>query len=374
MAEDRREFNLRYVGDRFNGGRLPVEVLLDLPAFRDLVVAFAKVAWKQKNPDRKRVPKGFEKSFTFDLLDISDGSAIPKLEWRTDDDQQNLPGFDGDLKEVLEAGYQRFIEMLANSDQENVGNALSSEQIYALNRLGSGLKAGEKIEFLGSNDAQGNVVYLDFTKRRKLITDARETYQVRFEGMGKLVKNDANGFVTISTFEYGDITIQVDPVAVVEEFDGNLEYDVQFDLQIELDHTDALKSVVEVYELTVIDEKVSEALAICRNRLDEMLLKGVEIAGGELPPVARSAVENAHGFLKRRPSLSGLYRFYPSEGGAVLLEFETDSWDLSVVFSADGPIELFGISLIDDTDLEPMVFEVIGDEFLAEFDRKVGAA
>ncbi len=45
-----------------------------------------------------------------------------------------------------------------------------------------------------------------------------------------------------------------------------------------------------------------------------------------------------------------------------------------MVFSANGPVEFFGISLIDDADLEPMVFEVVGDEFLAEFDRKVGAA
>lgn len=374
MTEDTREFNLRYVGDRFQGGRLPVEVLLDLPAFRDLVVAFAKLAWKERHPDRKRVPKGFDKSFTFDLTDVAPGSAIPKLAWRADDRQQSLPGFEGDLKEVLDEGYQRFIDLVANAEVENVGTALSAEQIYALNRLGSGLKDNERIEFMGSSDEDGNVVYLDFAKRRKLITDARETYQVQFEGMGKLVKNDANGFVTINTFEYGDITIEVDPVAVVEEFDGNLEYDVQFDLRIELDHTDSLKGVIEVYELTVIDEKVSEALAICRNRLDEMLLKGIEIAGGELPPVARTAVESAHGFLKRRPSLSSSYRFYPSDNGAVLLEFETDSWDLSVVFSADGPVEFFGISLIDDTDLEPMFFELIGDEFLSEFDRKVAAS
>ncbi len=362
MADETREFELRYVGERFTGGRLPVEVLLDLPAFRDLVVAFAKTAWKVKHPERLRVPKGFDKSLTFDLLDIADGSAIPKLEWRANEEQQNLPGFDGDLKEVLEEGYQSFVHLVAAAENDDVGKALSSEQIFALNRLGSGLRDGERIEFTDVSDADGNVVYLDFARRRKLITDARETYQVRYEGIGRLIGNDADGSVTVRTFEYGDMHIEIDPVAVVEEFDGNLEFDVQFDLQIELDHNDNLKGVVEVYDLTVIDEKVSEALAICRNRLDEMLEKGDALGRGEVPTISHSAINAAHNFLKRRPTLSDAYRFYPSDGSSIMLEFETEAWDITVVFSPDGKIEMYGISLHDGDEFESIEFPQIGQE------------
>lgn len=55
MAGD-TTFRLRYVGGRFNGTRLPVDVLTDLPAFRDLLVAFAKEEWRDLNAERKRVP------------------------------------------------------------------------------------------------------------------------------------------------------------------------------------------------------------------------------------------------------------------------------------------------------------------------------
>ena len=371
MADDTREFNLRYVGARFQGGRLPVEVLLDLPAFRDLVVAFAKAAWKDKHPERSRVPKGFDKSLTLDLLDIAEGSAIPKLEWRATDEQQNLPGFDGDLKETLEDGYQRLVSLIATAEEEGVGRALGSDQIYALNRLGSGLKDGERIEFPDVHDDAGNVIYLDFARRRKLITDARETYQVRYEGIGTLIKNDSYGFVTIRTFEYNDVTVELDPQAVVEDFDGNLEFDVQFDLQIELDHNDQFKKVVEVFDLTVIDEQVSEALAICRNRLDEMLAKGDALGGGEVPPISRTAIETAHGFLKRRPSLSSSFHFYPSDESAVMLEFETESWDLTILFLSDGNVEMYGLSLSGEDDLEPIQFEQINEAFLSEFDRRI---
>lgn len=59
MADEEKSFRLRYVGSRFDNARLPVDVLSDLPAFRDLLAAFAKDEWLSLNSDRQRVPKGF---------------------------------------------------------------------------------------------------------------------------------------------------------------------------------------------------------------------------------------------------------------------------------------------------------------------------
>ena len=42
MTEGKKNFRLRYVGERLGGARLPVDVLPDLPAFRDLLVSFIK--------------------------------------------------------------------------------------------------------------------------------------------------------------------------------------------------------------------------------------------------------------------------------------------------------------------------------------------
>jgi hypothetical protein len=107
MAEmsDSTTFKLRYVGVRFDGARLPVDVLLDLPAFRDLLVAFAKDGWRDLNADRKRVPKGFDKSISFDLVGIENGSAVPMLNWSRDAAQENLPGFADKLQEIVDHSY-----------------------------------------------------------------------------------------------------------------------------------------------------------------------------------------------------------------------------------------------------------------------------
>jgi hypothetical protein len=43
--EETKPFRLRYVGDRFKGRRMPLDVLPDLPAFRDLLISYVKDAW-----------------------------------------------------------------------------------------------------------------------------------------------------------------------------------------------------------------------------------------------------------------------------------------------------------------------------------------
>ena len=46
-------------GHRFDDHTLPVSMLEDFSAFEELVFELAKKIYLEKNPSRKRVPKGF---------------------------------------------------------------------------------------------------------------------------------------------------------------------------------------------------------------------------------------------------------------------------------------------------------------------------
>lgn len=50
-------------GARFEGHSVPVSVLPDFTAYRDLVLEIARALFFRDHPDRQRVPKGFEESF-----------------------------------------------------------------------------------------------------------------------------------------------------------------------------------------------------------------------------------------------------------------------------------------------------------------------
>lgn len=382
MSEEIKEIDtvagirLRYVGERFEGARLPLDVLADLPAFRDLLVAFAKQQWRTVNTDRQRVPKGFDQSLSFDLTAIEEGSAIPQLQWDRSAAQRFLPGFTGELQGIVEESYFDIVTLVDNAARGIFPKVLASEHVRALNKFGSGLRRNERIEFLDKNGADGNVVYLDFSRRKELITKVRETYVARFEGTGTLVglhaTSDAQAWIDVETPVHGLIKILLDSERVTGEFDGNLNSPVQFDLNVELDNADKFRSVVDVHAVALIDERIAADLERCRERLSEILRFEAGWDDGVGRAVDGAAINAAKLFLSTRPLLCGLYKIFPTTAGGVLFEFEVNGWDLSLEFMNDGAVEMFGFQLTGDSELDPVRFDVVNVDLIAEFDKYVG--
>jgi len=371
MADEPKIFSLHYKGSRFRNARLPVDVLSDFPAFRDLLVSYAKDEWRRRHADRQRVPKGFDKSLAFDLVEIKDGSAIPQLEWNRSSAQVNLPGFADEIEEIVEAAYGDVVALIEG--QTGRVSALSSEKVRALNRFGAGLRENEKIEL--PDRASSKVVYLDAFRRKQLITGARETYQTRFEGIGELVgtsvRNDYEGSITVRTFEYGDITVPADPSQVREEFDGNLQHDVQFELLVELDSQDQFRRVADVFDIGVVDDELGAALTICRNRLEEIRSLDAGWNDGTGAEITDHALAAAEAFLAKRPAYCSAFRIFPTDSGGVLVDFEHAGWDYSVELTRLGGVEMYGVEIDGNGELEPIGFGGVTEDFLAIFDGRM---
>ena len=364
---DEKTFKLRYLGDRFAGARLPVNVLADLPAFRDLLVSFAKDEWKKLHPDRKRVPKGFDESLSFDLTMIEPGSAVPNIVWNRQVAQATLPGFEDELEIVVDASYNDILELFDGAGNNGQLKDLSSDKIRALDKFGATLLDGEKIE-LGT-DPIGNVVYLDSVRRKNLITSFRETYNIRLAGVGKLASNSVYGHIIVTTENGKDISIPMEPELIISDFDGSLDQDVQYDILVELDRNDAVRKVIEVYDLTVVDS-IESGMLKCRSRLEDLrsLVAGWrDGAGLAVDPIALNTAEK---FILMKSSLSTIMRIYPNGVAGVLIELTKGGWDISVEFLPDGSVEMYGIELDGDGEFEPIVFADVGDEFLAAFDNR----
>lgn len=378
MDDESTKFQLKYVGTRFDGARLPVDVLSDLPAFRDLLAAFAKDEWRALNADRKRLPKGFDKSLAFDLVAVEDGSAVPVLDWNRATAQAQLPGFTDELQDVVEASFRDIVALIDGAGNNLFPQSLSSEHVRALNRLGAGLRDNERIEFPNTEGANGKVVFLDTYRRKNLITRVRETYQARFESTGIILGTIANpdtrygGHVEVQTTEHGIIKVPLDRERLRHEFDGNIDALVQFELQIELDNMDKYRNVIEVHDIVLIDAGLGADLERCRNRLANIskLADNWDNEGGA--PVRLEAVAAAGSLLSKRPSLSRAYKIYPTEDGGVLFEFEANGWDYSIAFAPEGSAEMYGIQINGRGEMDPMRFEEIGEEFTKVFDERVG--
>jgi hypothetical protein len=372
MTDIKRIFTLHYFGDRFSNGRIPVEVLPDLPAFRELLLSYAKDEWRARHPKRKKLPKNFDKELSLSLFEIVDGSAVPQLEWIRNTSQTEMFYLQDGIDEAVEAAYGNVIGLFENSSHE--GPPLDPEKLRALNRFGVGLRDQEKIE-LTSRDGDQNVVSLDSLRRKQLITRGRETYQTRLNGLGELVGTSspsgpsAQCFIHVQTSEHGTISIPVDRLQLYEEFADSLNSEVQFELLAELDNNDKLRSVVDVYDVATVageDSSVSKAKA----RLEEIGHLADGWHNGEGKAISRISITRALDFVLDTRALGIDLRVYPTEIGGLLIDFEKQGWEYSVEIDSNGIPEMYGIDLAGTSEMEPTPYSDV-NSLIDNFKRRL---
>lgn len=137
-------YSPRFVGDRFTGHTLPLEFLDDLQALARLNTEIAKWLFKLRNPDRKRVPRGFTEGISYAITGINDGSACPQV-------QMTAP-----MHGMFPAQYHEFYQEAPNklasaiqclSEQGDPTNFLPVELLLQLEGFGASLRDEEYVEF-----------------------------------------------------------------------------------------------------------------------------------------------------------------------------------------------------------------------------------
>lgn len=132
-ASERPFARIRLSGERFSGGRLPVNALAEIQRYQAVVLEAARREWLEAHPDRE-LPEGFDAALGLVITDVEDGSAQVLLERPSiadldeyfergrDDFEQNLTAiFDLD-ESVTEAplfglkDFQAFGTSLINGD------------------------------------------------------------------------------------------------------------------------------------------------------------------------------------------------------------------------------------------------------------------
>lgn len=369
MDDESKSYSLRYVGRRFDNARLPLDVLSDLPALRDLIAALAKQEFRQKNPDRQRVPQGFDKAISFALTEIEDGSAMPKLSLENEVAQQSLPNIGDEMEEIVARAFARVAKIYDDAGRDVFPQALPQDAIRALSKFGANIQDGERIEFQGQFGREGDVVSLDSYRRKNLLTRVRKTYTKEFEGVGSLTGIDAtHNVIQVQTDQYGELRLSLEGVALpVEQFDGNLYSLVEFSISIALDAHDEFMAVEEVHSVDLV-RPYDEALTRCVTRLQELskIEKGW-LGDGQGEQLVHMAAMRATRLIFMRAGLANLFRIFLTEDGGVSLEFDKDGWSFAVEIMPDGSIEIDGSSE-DGEVFEVQSFDEISDEFFNAFD------
>ena len=174
----------RFTGPRFDEHTLPVEVTVDLAAYKELIVELAKHLYLADHPERKRVPKRFEQSFALHLAQVEGGSARPvlavvvaaglALQGGASDYFQQARDLVGDC-------------VAAKAEQASLPARFPKELLAYFNLFGRSLRDGEALELPGT---AGEVAELTPARRKALVLDVQRVYSRDVELGGVVVEID----------------------------------------------------------------------------------------------------------------------------------------------------------------------------------------
>lgn len=175
---------------------MPLEVLSELSAYRDLVVEVARALYLAANPGRRRLPKGFEQGLDLVVDGIGSGSAVPHVVRRAP--EEGL--FDGmpsamaadDIFTHARVAIEEAIRAARTGAAFPPG--FEPQVLIRFNALGRALRAKERLE-IGPPGGSDPVTY-DTEVRKILLRRANLAYEdaVDLVGVVRAANKDTEGF------------------------------------------------------------------------------------------------------------------------------------------------------------------------------------
>lgn len=171
--EDKIFIAPRLTGSRFEDHSMPISVLEDFTALEDLIIEVAKGIYLDENLNRKRVPKGFTDGVYLKLVDIEEGSTIPKfviasiMSLSSTLPLENLNNFS-----YFEKAKDKIISIIEIVNEGGLPSEEDGKYLSFFNKIGKNLLDDEAIDF-GYNyntKSSSNAILNKITRKKILLS------------------------------------------------------------------------------------------------------------------------------------------------------------------------------------------------------------
>lgn len=335
MANERPHLSPRFIGPRFEKHSIPVELLPDLLAYRDLIREVAKELFKRADPTRKRVPRGFEAAFRLSLKDVGEGSAVAQMVNDVSEDYnaeiiEFAPYF-----ERAKAAVDETIKSATVAGDGKIPADFPVRLLTNFGKIGKNLKEGESIDFGYAGEQSEKVRYTDAVRRALVLFGSDE-----IEGLIDIV-----GRVTgIINDPEPRFTIKVDGASVVSgPYESGSQDDIikafrqkaTHSLRVRgsgvYDRQNIVLRILEAKDLELLDEREVQTLKASK-RIDEMTKLPSRWCNGAGEPLSKEAADWAVGILREVLAESSVPvpYVYPSPSGEVQFEWRAEGAALDV--------------------------------------------
>lgn len=179
---------LRFEGPRFDEAWLPLDVLPELLAYRDLLVETAKELWRRQHPSRERLPANFD-AVTIKFREIRPGSAIVPLVRELPEPRLPQLPLEDDEFDRAAAVLEESIE--AAGADGRLPDLLPRSVVPLFDKFGRTLREGEAICARASRRAR-EVRYTEAIRQR-IISSLARVYEDMIDIVGEVRMADIDG-------------------------------------------------------------------------------------------------------------------------------------------------------------------------------------
>lgn len=180
-----------FKGKRFEDHGLDLDVLPDLYAYKELLVATAKELWRRNHPERKNLPKNFEDSLSLKFYNLKGASvAVPLFREVEAADQSEL--WQANQPDELDQAVQLVAEAVRAADADQpLPDQLPKHVIPLFEGYGKTLKEDESFE----QKPEGGQVAASYTRksRERLLQFCATGYSDRVDFTGEVRAVDLAG-------------------------------------------------------------------------------------------------------------------------------------------------------------------------------------
>ena len=161
----------RITGARFAGGAIPLEVLADFAVLSEMILEVAKWKYREDNPSRQRVPRGFSDGISLKLTGVEEGSSIPVISLVVG--SALIPT---ESEQYFNVARDTVISAVAAAEQgTRITDHLPEKLLGYFDRFGRNLAEGEAIELESATTQQRARLTKD-TRRKLVLASSAKHY------------------------------------------------------------------------------------------------------------------------------------------------------------------------------------------------------
>jgi len=341
----------RLRGDRFEHGTVPLDVLRDLAVLEEMLVEVAKQKWRDANPGRQRIPKGFVDGLEIRLTGVEEGSAIVKLSMYLLTATSYLPGMHPAMEWVEQAREAIVAVIDAAEHGRPIDGHIDVSSLTYFDRLGRSLRDGESMDLAVPSGASAS---LTRDTRRRLVLAKPGVEEVSEELVLRGRVSEANKVLNSFQLLLSDGRLVTAPMdarsrdTVLEAFNSfgsGSELKVLVKGVGTTDRQGQPRRIQEVAHMAILDPLDVEA------RLDDLAaLRDGWFDGGGVA-FSRNQLDWLGRAVLRYLGALDPPRLYATPEGNVLAEWQSEPWDVSVEFELSGQSGQFHAVNLDSGDV-----------------------